>query len=249
MLLFYIRHGQPIYDPDSLTPLGERQAEAVARRLALFGVDKVFASTSNRAILTAKPTCDVLRLEPTLLDWCNESHAWDDTSVEGDGGEGRFWCWGLPSVLRKLQNPELIPLGMEWYRHPDFAKYPRLGPGIERVRDKADEFMASLGYEHDRAARIYRPVRDSDDRVALFAHEGFSPMFFSALLDIPYPMMASHFAIQHTGMTVVQFIRGARSGVVDESMDFIVPRVLQYSNDSHLYRGGLPLAYQDRLRF
>ena len=33
MLLFYIRHGDPVYDPDSLTPLGLKQAEAVAKRL------------------------------------------------------------------------------------------------------------------------------------------------------------------------------------------------------------------------
>ncbi len=35
MLLFYIQHGDPVYDPDSLTPLGFRQAETVAKRLAL----------------------------------------------------------------------------------------------------------------------------------------------------------------------------------------------------------------------
>ena len=27
MVFFYVRHGDPIYSPDSLTPLGERQAE------------------------------------------------------------------------------------------------------------------------------------------------------------------------------------------------------------------------------
>ena len=42
MLFFYIRHGDPIYDPDSLTPLGLRQAEAVAKRLALYGLVAVF---------------------------------------------------------------------------------------------------------------------------------------------------------------------------------------------------------------
>ena len=26
MFLYYIRHGDPIYNPDSLTPLGQRQA-------------------------------------------------------------------------------------------------------------------------------------------------------------------------------------------------------------------------------
>ena len=41
MLLFLIRHGDPIYDPDSLTPLGKKQAEAVAKRLALYGKSKL----------------------------------------------------------------------------------------------------------------------------------------------------------------------------------------------------------------
>ena len=53
MLFFYIRHGDPTYHPDELTPLGKRQAEAIAKRLALYGIDRIFASTSNRAIQTA----------------------------------------------------------------------------------------------------------------------------------------------------------------------------------------------------
>ena len=56
MLLFYIRHGDPIYMPDSLTPLGKRQAEAVAKRLSRYGLDKIFVSSSTRAIQTAEPT-------------------------------------------------------------------------------------------------------------------------------------------------------------------------------------------------
>ena len=33
MLLFYVRHGDPIYKPDSLTELGHRQAEALVARM------------------------------------------------------------------------------------------------------------------------------------------------------------------------------------------------------------------------
>ena len=75
MILFYIRHGDPIYKPDQLTPLGHRQAEAVAKRLALFGVDEIYASTSTRAMQTAQPTCELLGKEPILLDWMHENHA------------------------------------------------------------------------------------------------------------------------------------------------------------------------------
>lgn len=44
MLFFYIRHGDPIYNPNQLTPLGERQAEAVAKRLSLYSIDKIYSS-------------------------------------------------------------------------------------------------------------------------------------------------------------------------------------------------------------
>ena len=76
MLLFYIRHGEPIYDPNRLTPLGERQAEALARRLARYGLDEIYVSPSHRARQTAEPTQELLHLTPTVLDWCNEDLAW-----------------------------------------------------------------------------------------------------------------------------------------------------------------------------
>ena len=84
VIFYYVRHGDPIYDPDSLTPLGLRQAEAAAKRLALYGVDKIFSSTSNRAVLTAKPTCEMLKKEPVLLDFANEAYA------KNIGTYGRF---------------------------------------------------------------------------------------------------------------------------------------------------------------
>ena len=75
MLFFYVRHGDPIYDPNQLTPLGKRQAEAVAKRLAMHGIDEIYASTSQRAIETAQPTCEILKKEMTLLDFANEIYA------------------------------------------------------------------------------------------------------------------------------------------------------------------------------
>ena len=55
MLLYFIRHGDPCYDPDCLTPLGLRQAEAVGRRLARYGLDRIYASPMKRAMQTAQP--------------------------------------------------------------------------------------------------------------------------------------------------------------------------------------------------
>ena len=61
MLFFYVRHGDPIYEPDMLTPLGHEQARAIAKRLCLFGIDRVFASSSIRARETAEPTAKLDR--------------------------------------------------------------------------------------------------------------------------------------------------------------------------------------------
>ena len=108
------------------------------------------------------------------------------------------------------------------------------------MRAAVDEWAASLGFRHDPELRLYRIERPNDERVALFAHEGAGLLFLSTLLDIPYPEFALHFTMQHTGVTVVEF--RDRGG-------FTVPRVLQLSNDAHLYRDGLPTNYQDRLRF
>ena len=48
MLLYYIRHGDPVYNPDSLTSLGEEQAKAVAKSAEL----KAFVERMRRVFGT-----------------------------------------------------------------------------------------------------------------------------------------------------------------------------------------------------
>ena len=57
MLLYIIRHGDPDYTTDTLTERGWAQAEAVGKRLAASGINRVFSSPMGRAKQTAEPTC------------------------------------------------------------------------------------------------------------------------------------------------------------------------------------------------
>ena len=240
MILFYIRHGEPIYDPDSLTPLGRRQAEAVARRLALFGVDRVFTSSSNRAIETSRPLCDILRIKPEpALDWINESYAWNELSVEDKAGH-RHWCYDDERQLAAFSDPSVRALGERWYEHRAFDGFPSFGEAVRRMRENAFPLLSSLGYAREESRAGFKVVRDNPERIALFAHEGAGLLFLSTILDIPYPLFAPAFSMEHTGMTAVEFTD--RGG-------WCVPRVLQLSCDAHLYRDALPLNYQNRLRF
>ena len=239
MLLFFLRHADPIYSPDQLTPLGHRQADALAKRLSAYGLDRIFCSTSNRAVQTAQPTCDLLKMDMTMLDWCNEGHVWNELTAYDEQKGHVTWCFYHQPTVRQMISPEVRALGREWYKHSTFEG-TRFGEGMARVQRECDAFMLSLGYRHDYAACAYVAERPSDERVALFAHHGFGVAFLSCLLDIPYPEMALRFDIGHSSMTVVDFT---------EKEGLVIPKVLQLSNDSHLWREGLPTKYQNRIYF
>lgn len=239
MLLFYVRHGDPTYRPDALTPLGRRQAEAVARRLALYGLDGIYASTSARAIQTAEPTAEILKMEITQLDFCNEAHAWRDFAPLNDAGRNS-WLPDNSKYRALLCSPALHAMGKEWYRHEAFAE-TTVAEGVARVARETDAFFASLGYRHIPEENCYEGDPKDSRRIALFAHAGFGDAFLSYVLDIPYPVYSTRFALGHSGMTVIEF--------KPDACGRIMPCMLQLSNDSHLYRDGLPTNYQNRICF
>lgn len=238
MLLFYVRHGDPIYNPNELTPLGKRQAEAAAKRLSLYGVDKIFASSSNRAMQTAQPTCEILKKDMTILDFCNEDHAWQEFTVSLPNGD-KTWAFADPDTRRLFTDESVCKLGFEWYTHPAFEGL-NFKKGIDRVGDAMDAFFAELGYEHIRHTGTYKAVRPNDDRIAIFAHQGFGMSFMSHLLDIPYPVFSTRFDICHTGISTIEF---------KEEDGIVIPKVLTFSSDAHIYREGLPTNYNNYIRF
>ena len=235
MLFFYIRHGIPIYDPDSLTELGKKQADALAKRLSIYGIDKIYSSTSNRAIQTAKPTCALMNKEMYLLEFANKIHAWNDFTIDRNGR--REWLYKDTDSKELFASESIISLGHNWYEHPEMSEYKK---GIDRIYNETFELFKSLGYEHIRNTGKYRVVKPNDERVALFAHQGFGLAFLSVILDIPYPLFVNHFDIGHTGMTVIEF---------KNENGFAIPKVFTFSSDSHLYREGVSTTYDSKIFF
>ncbi len=230
MRLFYLRHGDPTYIPDALTPLGRRQAEALAKRLAVYGVDKIYSSTSQRAYQTAQPTAELTKKEIVQIDEFNEKYAWERFAIPDREGKRR-WLEANSDYRQLLVSREIYELGDRWYEHPRFAPFG-FGESMTHYQECIDAFLLSLGYEHDRESRTYKALQKNDQRVAVFAHGGFGGIFLSHILDIPYPMFVAHQALAHTAMTVIDF---APEG------EGIIPCMHQFGNDSHLYREGLPL--------
>ena len=241
MLFYYIRHGEPLGVPDySLTPLGREQAKAIAKRLCLFGIDRVFASPTLRTMQTAQPICDLLGKEITPCDWADEGIVWNEFTVPHPKYE-HTWAFFDPKYLEIFSSPEVRALGEKWYEHPELAGL-NFKAGVERVNAAVDEFFLSLGFRHDRENARYEVVGEhlNRDRVALFAHQGFGMSFFSSMLDIPYPMFCTHFDFSHSSMSVINF---------EPRGKYVYPHVLQTANDSHLYREGIITGYHNAIKF
>ena len=229
MKLYYIRHGEPVYQPNILTPLGERQAEAVARMLIHCDIDEIYASTSQRAIDTAQPTADILRKEIETFDFCSDDVAWKDFCVQVDGRN--TWLWSESEMRKILSSPEVMALGQRWYEHPALAEFK---PAMDKAKADCAGFMSKLGYDKIDGAGQYVVREKKEHNVALFAHGGYSKVFLSAILDIPFPIATLCFDMCHSGVTVIEFT---------EENGIAIPKVLMHSADSHIYKEGLVTYY------
>ena len=223
MLLYIIRHGDPDYSTDSLTPRGILQAEAVGKRLAAAHIDRIFTSPMGRARQTAEPACRLLGLTPVVEEWTREI------------GEERLTSYpdGKPKSVSALQNTCFLENGK---CNLDYANalscdgfsQSRMNEAVAFIKQKGDEFLARLGYEYDDG--IYRVTRPNEERVALFCHGAFGRAWLSQLLHIPIHIMWASFAYNHTGVTVLDF-ENNENGIT-------APKVFTYADISHLYAHG-----------
>lgn len=231
MLFYYIRHGNPIYEPDGLTELGHKQAEALALKFKNIEFSKIYSSTSNRAILTAKPTADVLNKQIIEVDFAHEKHPWNNLTINTDNGS-KCWLYQTPSIIELFNTEEITKLGFKWYEHKAFENY-NFKNEMDRIKKEKDEFFLSLGYRHIGDGK-YKVERSNGDNIAMFAHQGFGLAFIATILDIPYPKFSTHFDMGHSSVTVIEF---------KEIGGYAYPRIVTFSDESHLYKEGVRITY------
>ena len=152
MLLYIVRHGEPIYGPDTLTDLGREQAKAVAERLAIHGIDRIFSSPLGRARETAQPTADKLGLEVTIEPWTRE--IWPELTLTKPDGS-LYFCMALPGSY--LRNEENHDLNSRWHEMEALQQIDAKGAYENIVVANSDDFMRRLGYERERDG-VYRQL-------------------------------------------------------------------------------------------
>ncbi|MBQ7715294.1 MAG: histidine phosphatase family protein [Clostridia bacterium] len=236
MILYVVRHGDPDYENDSLTELGKLQAQALSKRLAASGLDKIYTSPRGRAKMTAEPTCKALGITPEVLEWTDEDLAFADFSVPRPEG-GRTWSFGS-CRNHVYKNKATEALGDRWYEVYPFTEC-NAKAGFERIQRESDAFLSSLGYTRD--GEVYRIDRPNDDRVAVFCHYGIGTTWIAHLLSLYPPVVWGTFLINHSSYTVIRF--------PNDPEGFISPMCLTLSDCSHIYESGLPIAYENWIKY
>ncbi len=222
MRLLIIRHADPDYPNNTITPHGRREAEALSVRLAAFGLDRIFSSPLGRAIDTAKYTADALGLEIEIEPW---THEITDVRVP-DGPDKGYVIWDLAGE-RLRDDPAFARSGPWWTKPP--LDQPRIKSEVERIGRESDAFLARLGYERENG--VYRVARANTETVAVFCHGGFGLTWLAHLLELPLTLVWSGMFLWPSSVTTVLFEQ--------RSNEFAVPRCLGIADTSHLFAAGL----------
>jgi probable phosphoglycerate mutase len=232
MLLYIIRHGDPNYETDRLTEKGLLQAEAVGKRMAAAGIDRVFTSPMGRARETAEPACRLLGLTPTVEPWTYEV---DEERLTPYPDGILKSCSDLPSTVFRRDGG--IDLPFDRTLEATGLKEAHMEPAIRRIREGGRDFLERLGYREENG--VFRILRPNEEKVALFCHVVFATVWLSELLHLPLHLMWGGTRITHTGVTILHF-KNFEEG-------FTAPRMLCMSDMSHLYLEGLDTTYDRKI--
>ena len=200
MRIIFVRHGDPNYKDDCLTPLGHIQAKAAAERLRDEGIEEIYSSPYGRAMETAAYTSEVLGLPVKVLDYMHELN-WGSIDGEPTPFKGHPWA-----IADALANEGFDLTDKNWAEHPYF-KNNRVVESAANVERGIDEWMASLGYI--REGVYYRCVREDDEQhtVALFSHGGSSAAAMGRIMNLPFPDMCAMLHLPFTSATIIRMDR------------------------------------------
>lgn len=251
MKLIFVRHGEPDYITDSLTPNGELEAKALAQRVKNWEVTDFFVSPQGRARQTAQPSLDAVNRKATVLDYMHEfSYPIDDPITGRHGVPWDFipsdWT-NIPGCLR--EGDGFLESGL-LSSNPDIAKnYPI-------VINSFDELLAKYGYirkdhyyiNQNPVNRRLKSTVGPDNRIrdnglypnggettlVFFCHLGITCLVMSHLLNIPFECLTHGFFMPPTSITVL-----STEERWDDEAYF---RVQCLGDCTHLHDAGLPIS-------
>lgn len=229
MRILIIRHADPEYAIDSITPEGKKEADALATRLAsgLEGqVSHIYTSPMGRAKATALPAENALQKKSNVEEWTRELTNWPRMKNTSNPGEGGLAMWDI-SATTVRSHPDLNHES-QWNLVPEIRPSQE---SFEQLKMYSDSFIARHGYV--REDHQYRIVKQNRDIIAVFCHGGFGITWLAHLLNIPLSVAWTSFYLPPSSVSTILFD--------ERSPDFACPRAIGIGDIGHLYSAGLSL--------
>ena len=183
MKLLIVRHGDPDYTIDSLTPKGWKEVNYLSEKLAKLDVKAFYVSPLGRARDTASLTLKKMNRTATEEPWLRE---FDARIHRPDVPEKEMvsWDW-LPQDW--TAEPRFY-LPDEWWKVPVMME-GHVKEEYDWVTTNFDALLASHGYVRD--GLTYRAEHANNDTIVFFCHFGLECVLLSHLLHIS-PMILWH---------------------------------------------------------
>ena len=186
MRILLIRHAEPDYSVDSLTPKGRTEAELLSRRLFRYNIRDFYSSPLGRAVDTAFYTLDKLDRQAEILPWLREFHG---SYPDPETGERRIVAWDVKPRIWKYF-PGVMNIDT-WCDAPVFD-----GGDVREVwKETVEGVNALLGrYGCFKDGPVWRFEQNSDFTIAVFCQFGISMAILAYLADVS-PMFLWHHTI------------------------------------------------------
>lgn len=231
MKLMFIRHGDPDYSIDSLTPKGWREARCLADKLKNVRMDHIYVSPLGRAKDTAKVTLEAVGREAITLPWLIEFEPRIYRPDKPQGEQAVAWDW-LPA---DWTCHEQFFDDKHWMEHPLFEE-AGVSDKVAWIDEGIDSLLKDHGYERD--GRMYKAVRANDDTLVFFCHFAVQCVILAHILNVS-PMVLWHGTCAAPTSVTTLNTEERREGKA-------YFRMASFGDVSHLYAAGEPVAFAAR---
>lgn len=222
MKILIVRHADPDYSIDSLTPTGWKEAALLADRLTKLDVAAFYCSPLGRAKDTASLTLERLGRTAEICPWLREFEA-PIRKPDCPERESIPWDW-LPGDW--TAEPRFFDRA--GWSEPEMMKAGSVAEKYRAVTSALDALLEKHGYR--REGEMYRAEKPNTDTLVLFCHFGVECVLLSRLLNVS-PMTLWHGTCAAPSSVTTLVTEERREGEA-------YFRMLSFGDTAHLYAAG-----------
>lgn len=221
MRIIIIRHADPDYAVDNLTPVGKCEAQLLAQRLIKTQIDDIYCSILGRAKATIAPYLELSGKTAEYKEWLREF----DVPVKIPYLEKEKSCWDLlPDFVNR--NPVLYD--PENWHTAEFIKQSNLFSEYNRVCNEFDTVLAKNGYI--RQGVNYNVQTPNHKTLVFCCHYGVGSVLLSHILNCSPYTLWQNTVLLPSSVTEI-YTEERRAGTASL-------RACAIGDTSHLFAGG-----------